>query len=180
MKIEYKLEKKDFLIFQLFSASRSEDLNRKQRRSKHLIPVIYVVFGIIFFVGKNYVLGSLFTGLAIVWYIYFPVYAKARFKRYFEKYITDNYPEMFESYADITLDNEYVYFSDQEDGTKVKLSETVQINEIEDHIFLKFKSGSSLIIPKSKIDQTEELNSIINILKNDMSVNYINEPDWKW
>jgi hypothetical protein len=49
MKIEYTLEKVDFLKYQLYAASKSASIIKSRKKSRLLLPIVYFVLGVLLF-----------------------------------------------------------------------------------------------------------------------------------
>jgi hypothetical protein len=59
-------------------------------------------------------------------------------------------------------------------------TETDEIIEISTLILIRLKSGQSLIIPKLKIDNIEDVRAFLKSLADSLNINYLIEDDWKW
>lgn len=59
-------------------------------------------------------------------------------------------------------------------------SEIEEINEIQDHIFIKLRSESSLIISKSKTHNIDEIRNEIKSMTETMGLKHNVESIWKW
>jgi len=80
----------------------------------------------------------------------------------------------------LSFNDEYVETQDYEGESKLKIKEIVRIDEIGDYCFLKFTSGSRLVIP---LNQLSEKDNIIEYLKKLATVNgitYETNTEWKW
>lgn len=66
MTIEYKIDETDFLIHQLFVASKSERIQKKRQRSKVKLPLIYIAFGLIFLFQDKVSLAIIFFIIGLI------------------------------------------------------------------------------------------------------------------
>lgn len=180
MKIEYKLEKIDFLKYQLFAASKSERIIKSRKNSRIRLPIVYLLLGLLLFAFADLIFALIFIGIGVVWYLLHPYFMKKRYIRHFEKYIDENYQNRFSKTVTIDFEGEYIISTDYLGESKLKIREIAEINEIKDYIFLKFSSGESLIIPKDRLENVNELNNILTKIVSDLSINHNIDLDWQW
>jgi len=177
MKIEYTLEKVDFLKYQLYAASKSASIIKSRKKSRLLLPIVYFVLGVLLFVFADLIPALIFFGVGIAWYLIYPYYMKNRYIRHFEKYIDENYKNRFGKLVTLEFEGEYIIAIDYIGESRLRIKEIAEINEIQDYIFLKFSSGESLILPKDRIENTNEL--LTKIVSN-LGINYNIDLNWQW
>jgi hypothetical protein len=100
--------------------------------------------------------------------------------RHFEKYIDENYHNRFDKTVTMEFDSEYINTTDYLGESKLKIKEITEINEIQDYVFLKFSSGESLILPKDRIGNINELRIILTKIISDLSINHNIDLNWQW
>jgi hypothetical protein len=176
MKIEYKIEENDYLEFQLFTASKSNRIRQRKVTSWILITLISLFSGGYFYL-KNHLPMTIYFGItALISAILYPIYFKWRHKKHYKKHIRENYHKQFGTTKQLEITAEYIYSSDSAGEGKIKVSEVDEINETQNHFFLKISTGLSLIIPKREINDSD-------LLKNEMEgfgLKINNELNWKW
>lgn len=180
MKIEYTLEKPDFLIYQLYAASKSESIIKSRKTSRIRLPIAYLIFALLLFVFADLIFALIFIGIGVAWYFFHPHFMKKKYIRYFEKYIDDNYQKRFDKLVCLSFDKEFIIINDYLGENKLKIKEIAEINEIQDYIFLKLSSGESLILPKERIECINELNHILTKIVSDLSINHNLDLNWQW
>ncbi len=180
MRIEYTLEKIDFLKYQLFAASKSERIIKSRKNSRIRLPIVYLILGLLLFAFADLIFALIFIGIGVVWYLLHPYFMKKRYIRHFEKYIDENYQNRFGKTVTIDFDEEHIISSDYLGESKLKIREIAEINEIKDYVFLKFSSGESLIIPKDRLENVNELNNILTKIVSDLSIKHNIDLDWQW
>ncbi|HXB45803.1 MAG TPA: hypothetical protein VNV85_17170 [Puia sp.] len=52
--------------------------------------------------------------------------------------------------------------------------------EIQDYLFLTMKYGIALIIPKHKIDNTEEIKDLLNRIATNQKIQFDSNLKWRW
>lgn len=180
MKIEYKTERVDFIVFQLFSASKSDRIKRTRKRTRTVVPIIYVIVGLLLFLISDIVPGLVFFGIGVAWYLIMPYYLKSKHRRHYENHIDENYKGRFGKQVVLVFEDEFFTATDYLGESKLKIREITEINEIKDYIFMKLSSGDSLIIPITRISNQSELNSIISKITSDLNINHNVDLNWKW
>lgn len=180
MRIEYTLEKIDFLKYQLFAASTSERIIKSRKNSRIRLPIVYLILGLLLFAFADMIFALIFIGIGVVWYLLHPYFMKKRYIRHFTKYIDENYQNRFGKTVTIDFDGEYIISTDYLGESKLKIREIAEINEIKDYVFLRFSSGESLIIPNDKLENVNELKNILTKIVSDLSINHNIDLDWQW
>jgi len=119
MTLQYSLDEKDFLINLLYNNTNSE-LNKKRLfRSRILIPLIYVIIAASFIFKKNHITGIGFIVFAVLWFIFYPNYSKRRIKRYYIKYIKENFDTRIGVLSELVLNSEYIMISEKGSESKI-------------------------------------------------------------
>jgi len=176
MILKYKIEEKDFLDFQLFTASRSERINKKKRNGWILLTIGSIAAASYFYANQNMVMTIYFAFVAIIFGLFYPRYFKWRYNKHFKAYIKENYSKRFGQIETLEINNDSISSKDKTGEGKINLSEIEKVDETDKHFFLKISTGLSLIIPKKELNNTDEIREKFKGLG--MRVN--DETDWKW
>ena len=176
MKINYKIEDKDFLYFQLFTASKSERIRKNKNRGWLLLTTGSAVIAIYFFLNLNIPMTVFFGLVSAICGLFYPKYFKWRYKRHYKTHITENYSKRFGQTEMLEITDNYIFLKDKTGEGKVNLSEVEKVDETNNHFFLKISTGMSLIIPKGRIDNSDKLRT--EFKRVGLTVN--NEQNWKW
>ncbi len=177
MNINYQLTNSDFLAYQLYTSSKSELHKKRRFRSRIIIPIIYILFGL-YLANKNEDngIGILFAGIGILWFAFYPMYAKWRYKRHFTKHVEENYKNRINKPVKIDFDENSVNAKDFTSESRINGTELKELIEIKDHFFIKLATDLSLIVPKHSIlDQMEFKKRVIGL-----GAEYIDERNWEW
>lgn len=70
MKFEYKIEKDDFVDFQLFTASKSERIHRRKRNTWFFLTLSAVIATVYFYANQNNVM-TVYFGVVSVLSVFF-------------------------------------------------------------------------------------------------------------
>ena len=180
MKIEYKLERNDFIEHQLFAASKSETVIKNLQRSKIKLLLVYFVLGLVLFVLSDTISALIFIGIGIAWHFLFPLYLKRKYLKLFEKFIDEHYKNRFGKQISLNFGEEYIDIISYMGESKLKTNEITAVNENSNYFFINLSSGESLIIPKTIINQDSEFNDWVTSLVKKLNINHTIDLNWKW
>lgn len=173
------LEKEDFLRYQLFTASKSKQIRNKRIRSWILLTVSFLVLGLSLDQNTDSFLSYYFIGFSIITLIFYPLYQRRQYKKHYEKHINENYQNRIGIESQLGFENGYIVnIADHQEG-KVKISEIQEINEIADNLFIKIKTGESVIIP-SRFEDFSKLKKELTDLISSLDISWHKQINWKW
>ncbi|MBT4969393.1 MAG: hypothetical protein HOM80_10340, partial [Bacteroidetes bacterium] len=170
------LEKNDFLLFQLYTASKSVRIKRKKIRSWILLTLGSIFFTFYFHLDNSQFLTYYFLFCSFLVGFFFPKYFKWRYKKHYLKNIKEHYSNRFGIETTLEFTDAGIHTKDKTGESKINISEVEIVNETMYHYFIKISSGMSLIIPKSKITEPKILMKQFEKMK--LSIN--KELNWKW
>ena len=177
MKIKYKLSKEDYLLYYLYTASKSKTVNRNRTRALYIPPVFYILFGSFLSIYDSSMTGVIIFGLtSILWIIFYPGYQRKKYKNYYLKFINEKYSKLIDIPNEIEFQNEYLLTRNKTGESKIKASELRQIIKLKDHFILELSDKNSFIIPKKSINNESEFLS--SLKKYDKE--YIDQVQWEW
>ena len=180
MTIDYKIDENDFLTYQLYTASKSEQTIKRRERTKVIIPVFYLLLGFFFFWNEYSLFGVVFVILGILWFFMYPIWEKRRYIKHFKIFIKENYKERLGKIVTLELTNGYIFAKDNGSESKVLTTELEEICEIPTTILIKLKSGQSFILPKDKISNIDSLTSRLMALADYLKIKYEVNDKWAW
>lgn len=179
MKLKFTLVKSDFLQFQLFQSSCSENVKKRRAKNRKWVPILYLALALILFV-QSHIFAALFLILAAVgWWFIYPRYESKRYVNWYSKHLDEHYAGRFNQEVTIDILEDQIEMTDSVGKSTVHLKEVEKILEISTHYFVRLKSGVHIIIPKNQID-SEELNRFINNMTEERSVPLLQDTDWIW
>lgn len=176
MTLEYKIDEQDFLDFQLFTASKSDRINKKKRNGWILLTIGSIVVALYFYLNENVAMTIYFGLVAIACGLFYPKYFKWKYKKHYKTYIKENYSKRFGQIEALEINNDYIFSKDKTGEGKINISEIERVDETDNHFFLKISTGLSLIIPKKELENVDELRE--NFKEIGLTVN--NETNWTW
>ena len=121
-----------------------------------------------------------FLIIGFITLLFYPFYLRNHYRNHYQKFIKDTYKNRFGENATIQfLDNE-ILTNDSSSESKLKYESFEEFNEIKDYFFLKMKTGGSIIIPKLKIENLNELKVELKNIAEKYIIKQNVELDWKW
>jgi len=180
MTIDYKIDEYDFLIHQLFLASKSDRIKKKRRKSKVIVSLIYVVFGLLFFFEDKYSLTIIFFIIGLLWFLIYPLWERRHYKKHYQGFIKENYKDRFGRIATLEFSNDFILAKDNGSESKVLTTEIEEIIEIQSTIFVRLKGGQSFILPKDKITNIDSVTKRLKELADYLKIKYNIDEKWEW
>ncbi|XLS27930.1 YcxB family protein [Flavobacteriaceae bacterium M23B6Z8] len=177
MTINYQLTNSDFLEYQLYTSSKSELIKKRRFRSRIIIPIIYLILGLFFanHSGK-FGIGIAFVIFGILWFIFYPLYSKWRYKNHFKKHVEENYKNRINKPVKIDFDENSLNAKDFTSESRINGTELKELIETKDHFFIKLTTDLSLIVPKHSIENQSEFKMRVT----ELGAEYVDELNWKW
>ncbi|MEL6256759.1 MAG: YcxB family protein [Bacteroidota bacterium] len=176
MKISYTLTEEDFLQHQLYLASQSQRIRKKEQRTWKLLSFAFSALGVtLLFTGTASPAGPLsilFAGLTVFFY---PAFVKRRYVDHYRNHIRENYQNRVGHPSDIELREDHLFMKDKTGEGKIKLEELEKLVETRHYYFLRLKSGPSIIFPKTQIQDLAAFRKSFE----DLSIPILPDMDWE-
>lgn len=179
MEIEYSLAKDDFLTYQLFTASQSQSVRKRRLLYRFIGPLIYVALGFILSVQGDYISLVVFSVIALVWLLFYPLYSRWRYKSHYSKYIEEHYSKVLGKKGSVKLEDEHLAMSNNGVEAKVAFTDIDSLIELEGHFLLGISTGNTCIVPKREVEQ-ELLSSFIADVERLTEVERVDMSSWRW
>ncbi len=180
MTINYKIDENDFLSYQLFAASKSDRIRKKRLRSKVTVLLIYAALGLLFFYQEEIFLTIVLFLIGLLWFFIYPIWERSRYVKHYQGFIRENYQGRFGRIANLEFSNDYIIAKENGNEGKILTTELEEINEIPTAIFVRLKGGQSIIIPKDKITNIDNVKVFLKELAANLKIKYNAEENWKW
>lgn len=180
MIIDYKIDENDFLIHQLFVASKSERIKRKRQRNKIIVPIIYVALGLLFLFQDRISFTLIFCTIGFLWFFIYPIWERRNYFNHYQGFIKEHYKERLGRIATLEFTDDYILAKDNGSESKILTTEIEEICEIPTTIFVRLKGGQSFILPKDKITDIDNVKVRLKELANYLRVKYEKDEKWEW
>lgn len=180
MTVDFKIEENDFLTHQLYIASRSQKIKKKRLRSKLIVPLIYVGFGLMCLYEGNYFVMSIFIIFGFLWFLFYPIWERKHYVNHYKGFIRENYKERLGRTSILKFANDFIDVKEDGSESKIATREIEEIVEIPSLILIRFKIGHSFVIPKDKITDLNVFREKLKELAVYLNISYVLEENWKW
>lgn len=180
MTIGYKIDENDFLTHQLYIASKSDRIKKKRQRSRVMVSLIYVAFGLLFFIEDSLSLSIIFFIIGILWFFIYPLFERRHYVKHYKGFIKENYKDRFNRISTLEFNDDFILAKDNGSESKILTTEIDEINEIPSTIFVRLKGGQSIILPKDKIADIANVTSRLKELAEYLKIKYDIDEKWEW
>jgi|SRR5690606_10660173 len=179
MQLKYSLDEKDFLEYQLYSASKSKNII-KQRRTTFII--IFVALSLFFY--NDYAASQSFPYFNFIIYILllviYKIYERKRYINHYKKFIDENNKKALGVICTLNFTEKYIIEENNLGESKINYDSITEINEIQNYFFIKLLTGQSLVFPKNKINDMNEFRFKLSEIKDKYNLKENIELNWKW
>ena len=164
MTLEFELDEQDFLDFLLFTASQSKRFNRRKLSGWILLTSTFIIISVYFYSVNNLFLVVYFGIAAIISGLFYPKYFIWLHKRHYKRFIKENYSCKIGERDHIEIDDQVIFSKNKAGESTLNITEIEKIDETEKHFFVKIKGGLAYIIPKYKIQNSDEVRAKFELL----------------
>lgn len=164
MKIEFELNKQDYINFNLNHLRHSDELKRTIAKQRYVIPVIYLTIPFILdrFAAIPLWYGlTIFSVLAVIWAAFYPQYYKWRVARLVSKMIDEGNNIGMLGKRCISLTEAGIVDTGESDESKTNWESVESIEETEEYIYVYNSAISAYLIPKRSFSSISEQESFL-------------------
>lgn len=182
MIIEYSLEEQDFLINQLYIASKSDSIKKKRQRNRIMVPIVYFLLAISTFMLQKTVSSWAIALLAlgILWYFFYPMWAKRRYVNHYKAHINEHYHERMGIPVTLEIQDDYLLAKDRSTESKISAEELAEILEIPSLIMIRLKNRLAFPLPKDRLANLDAVRARLQELTNHLNIKYDIDNEWEW
>jgi hypothetical protein len=173
---KYQIHEKDYLDFQLYTASKGARFYKKMRNGRFFLTLTSLITASYFLYIKDWGMLTYFGLTTLVFFFLYPRYFKCRQKVHYTKFIRRHYRSIFGQNEALEVKGKTVNLINETGEGQLKASEFTTITETKNHFFAGLESGSSLIIPKGQLSDPALLLRELKGLK----VKVISDLEWTW
>lgn len=167
MIITHSLEAKDYVEFNLFQIEHSEKLKKRLQVQRIVVSIVFIVIALLAYSLLSHfrlTVGTIFLGISLFWYSYFPTFSKNQIIKSTEKTIASG--QLASLFDEVRLE-----FGDE--GVKEVTTQGVHSANWQDiqsiyftkeYLYIFLTSTSVIIIPKRTltIEELDELEGFID------------------
>lgn len=180
MKYTYTVGEQNFLNFQLYHISQTDGYKSKLRRQPLFIMLLNIALSAYFFAEKNYIVGSIFIVIGILWFILYPNRIRRMYHAKFENEIQSKYANQFGHTAQLEISDEYLKTTDKGGSSEKRYSEILRIIHLPEETLVIFKNKQTFILPKATTENYTQMVADLNEKANRKAIKILELPNWKW
>jgi len=111
--------------------------------------------------------------------VLYPFYLRALYKRHYLTHINEKLGNKLGIDFEIDFSGGYLFSSTDSSESKIQLSEIREIDEIREDLFIRLKSGDTVVLP-AKMENYLHLKEILRETMNPLNVDWNKNLNWKW
>ncbi|NUY79641.1 YcxB family protein [Flavobacterium sp. MAH-1] len=180
MKFTYSCSIDDYLQYQLYTASTSPTIKKQRLKSLLIFSIVLIAASYFFNEFRSFFEVAVITALNLGLITLYAVYLRNHYRQHYRKFIKDNYKNKAEKISSVTFREHYIETIDETGESKINYTNLEEVNEIREYIFLKLKTGESLIFPKSEIQDIDGLRGKLAELSDEYNLKSNVDLNWKW
>lgn len=181
MKYTFSLEEADYLAHQLFVASTSKPSIQRRRKSWIMTTLAFGLFAYLMDQSDNEFLRNYFLGATLLSMFLFPFFSRWRYRKHYKKQVGEHFSKSFGKKATVEFQAKHISTEDENDSeSKISYSQVESINELPEHFLIRLDNGQSLILPKNKIEQLDQLKTDLHELGKKVRLELTDDTNWKW
>lgn len=177
---QYNLEEQDYHTHLLFTVSKSSSAIKMRNRVRFLMTLSMMIFAFISYGNGSTGQAVYFIFLMLVSFFLMPIYTRWSYKKTYLKHVRKYYKERLSEPTNVEITSNHVMIKDSQGESFINFTDIEAINELKDYIFLKLKSGTSIIFPLDKINEKEELITELKNLSTSEEIAWNDETSWIW
>ncbi len=176
MTFSFTISESDFLTFQLYTLSKSDNVLVRMKRGRIFATILGAILAFNLLISDALYAGVVMTIGVLFIYLLYPKYHKWRMKKNFQKYIRRTHKDRFDQPEELQIQAKGILSKNYSGEGEIKKSELFELIEIPTLFLLAMKNGASIILPKSQLTNTELLKSELKKI----GVPYRAEMNWQY
>lgn len=176
---KYSLDKHDFLRYQLYTASYSSRMKRQRIREWVLITLAFVCIAFLLSENKSLLLTYIFLIIAAANFLFYPLISRYIYRNIYKNNIAEHYTKRENQPIDMEITDDHLILRDPTGDIRLKLNQIIKVFEIKDNLFIRVKTGSTIIIPRRMQDYEKFKTELQNQTK-EVDVEWVKDIHWKW
>lgn len=181
LELNYELGEEDLLQLQLYFASKDEMQIKQRRKEKYRMIGLSLLCGLLLFFDEGHrLLSYFFLGSSVLFFIIYPWWSVWFYKRMYRKHIPESMRVEFPYNTKLLLGNDIIEIETKKGHRHFSVNEMDVITETEYYFFIVTSRQVSIIIPKHRINNTEEVRMQLLRYKENNPVSFVEDLNWKW
>lgn len=180
MQINYTLEEKDYLNFQLYHVSTNTNIKKQRRNTQIIVAIAVFLLGIFFLIFGDKWEGIYFLAGAIPVYYLCGFYAGWLYRFTIRKHVSNIYKRTTPRQAKLLILDDIIEYSERGLTSKYKFEELESVSNLRKYIFFKINETSFIILPKRELS---DINYVVNHIRDytlKYKIPFREKSKWKW
>lgn len=177
MEFKFSLSYDDYLQSQLYSASTEKSVKKRRLILQLILTAAYAGLAIYNYFAYGLQASTIaFLVFGVILYFAYPYYSAWSYKNVLRK----RTQVLFRDYVDVentlALSKVKIKLSVEDNVSTCSTKDVEYFAELPNHFIFKLKAGQMILLPKSAVESTQQLNSFVQSMRIEMR----EETNWKW
>jgi len=178
MNLQYQLDNSDYVQALIFYSRQNSDLKKRRNRSWVVNTLAIFSLSFYFWTVKNHFLTIYFLIAGVIVGCIFPFYTRWRQKRFYTSYIANMSKDWERQGCKLQVADGYLEMSDNDSWSKLAVKKIQVIHEVTPYFFIRLKAGSTIIIPKNRIEDIDSVRNELVELGSTFNIPVITDLKW--
>jgi len=180
MDFKYNVQREDFLNFQLFQISQTEEFQSKMSRQRMTISLFLIALAVYLGVEKMYLFSGIAVVLAGLWFFLLPQRMKRLYKTKYDAEIGDKFVKRFGVEATLSVTDTTIRTADSGGYAEKRWAEVAKIVHLSSMTLVIFQDKNTFILPQATTENYHHLIQFMDKRGNELNKEIIDKTGWKW
>lgn len=180
MKYTYSVNEENFLNFQLYHVSQTDEFKSKIKRQPLMMLALNAALGFYFLAEKDYLYASAFFGFGVIFFFLYPMRIKRMYKARFLSEIQKKFSKHFGAEAHFEILEDAIRTSDNGGVSEKKYRDVSKIVHLPEETLILFRNKQTFILPKATTENYEEMVENLNKKADKIPIKVEELKGWKW
>ncbi|MEM1326725.1 MAG: hypothetical protein AAGI23_12255 [Bacteroidota bacterium] len=180
LQLDYQLIVDDHVEYQLYLASISERIQKKRLRNRIIVSIVYLILAVTLFLVASYMTGVLFLIIAVLWYVFYPMRDRKRYRKHYEAFFREDASNGKSSTIHAELTTSSIHLEEENSESTIKTTAIQFIDEIGLYYFIRFAKNKAIILPKSQIHHKAAFKNWVDMVTEQHNIERNTDLNWTW
>ena len=148
IKLQYALTEEDHLQLQLYVASTSERIAKKRKRTRVVLPAVYLLLAVVLFLFADKSFAIAFALIAVLWFLFYPKWETRKYRKHYLNFVRENFQNSIGKPTTLELEKDVVRADNHMGNSTFKTTVVTATDEIADSYYLRLDKGMVIAVPK--------------------------------
>ncbi|GAB6123285.1 YcxB family protein [Dysgonomonas termitidis] len=181
LELNYDFDEEDFLQLQMYFASKDEMQIKQRKKEKYKIMGLSFLCGLLLFFDEGYrLLSYFFLGSSVFFFAIYPWWSVWFYKRMYRKHISESSRADFPYNTKLLFGNDVIELETKKGHRHFSVNDMDAIIETGYYFFITMSYEVTIIIPKHRINNVEEVRTHLLRYNEYSHVSFVEDLNWKW